>query len=290
MNIIHMFDIEYHFLEETMQTTVHGIPFHYEIKGTGRPILMIHGWGPDYRIMSGCLEPVFANLPEGDWQRVYIDLPGMGQTPGAEWINGSDGMLDLVLEFVDAVLPGQNFLVAGESYGGYLARGLVAKRPEQVDGMLLICPVGEPLDKDREKAELQVFKTDEGLLASLSEEDRAGFMSINVFHTRDIWEHYREDVLTGLKLANFPLWDRVILPKFAFTFPIDRVDKKYDKPSLVLLGRQDIYVGYRDHWKWIEAYPHASYVILDQAGHNLQIEQPAVFGAVVTEWLGRVKS
>jgi pimeloyl-ACP methyl ester carboxylesterase len=273
-----------------MQINIKSIPFHYEIIGTGRPIVMIHGWGPDYRIMSGCLEPIFNTLPEDTWKRIYFDLPGMGQTPGADWISGSDGMLDIVIDFIDAVLPGQKFLVAGESYGGYLARGLVAKRPEQVDGLLLICPVGEPEPAKRSVAELQVFEKDETLLASLSEEDRASLTSINVLQNQRMWDRISADVLPGLKLADFALWDRTILPKYPFSFPVDRMDRPYDKPALFLIGRQDVYVGYRDQWDFIEAYPHASFIVLDRAGHNLQIEQDVLFDALVKEWLERVRA
>jgi pimeloyl-ACP methyl ester carboxylesterase len=180
-------------------------------------------------------------------------------------------------------------LVAGESYGGYLARGLAAKRPEQVDGLLLICPVGEPEPSKRSVAKLQVFEIDEALLASLSEDDRVSLTSINVLQNRRMWERISADILPGLKLADYPLWDRTILPKYTFSFPIDLTDEPYDKPSLFLMGRQDVYVGYHDQWQFIEAYPHASYAVLDRAGHNLQIEQDVVLNTLVIEWLERVK-
>ncbi len=273
-----------------MQITIKSILVNYNIVGSGRPIVMIHGWGPDQRIMSGCFEPLFAGMPEGDWQRIYFDLPGMGQTPGVEGMNGSDGMLKFVMAYIEAVLPEKRFLLAGESYGGYLARGLVAKRPELVDGLLLICPVGEPEDENRDLPELRVFEKDEALLAGLSEDDRASFSRINVWQNRRLWERYNTEINPGLKLADFPLWDRTILPKYRFTFPIDIPDKPYDKPSLFLLGRQDNVVGYRDHWKVIEAYPRASYAILDKAGHNLQIDQDVLFNALVKEWLERVRA
>ncbi|CAM02087.1 hypothetical protein SACE_2808 [Saccharopolyspora erythraea NRRL 2338] len=35
-------------------------------------------------------------------------------------------------------------------------------------------------------------------------------------------------------------------------------------------------------------YPRASFAVLDVAGHNLPIEQPELFGALVLEWLDRV--
>jgi pimeloyl-ACP methyl ester carboxylesterase len=270
--------------------TLHSLPIYYNIIGSGTPIVMIHGWGPDQRIMSGCFEPIIATLPEGSYQRIYFDLPGMGQTPGADWINGSDGMLDIVIEFIDAVLPDQNFLLAGESYGGLLARGLVARRPEKVDGLLLICPVGETDSEKRDRPQLQVFEKDEPLLAGLSAEDRESFIGINVLQNQRLWERFAAEILPGLKLADFPLWDKTILPKYAFSFPTDSMDKPYSKPTLFLLGRQDNAVGYRDHWQFVEAYPHASFVVLDRAGHNLQIDQDVLFNALVKEWLERVRS
>lgn len=273
-----------------MQINVKHIPIHYEIMGTGRPILMIHGWGPDYRLMTGCLEPIFEGSHASGWQRIYIDLPGMGQTPGADWIDGSDGMLEIILGFMDALLPGEHFLLAGESYGGYLARGIVAKRPDQVDGLLLICPVGEPEQERRNLPELRIFEKDEVLLAGLPEEERRLFTGINVLQNRRLWERFNEEILPGLKLADYPLWDRIILPKYQFTFPIDRLESPFEKPALFLLGRQDNAVGYRDHWALIESYPRASFVVLDKAGHNLQIDQDVLFNALVKEWLERVSS
>jgi pimeloyl-ACP methyl ester carboxylesterase len=49
-------------------------------------------------------------------------------------------MLDAVLAFIDTVIPGQRFVVAGLSYGGYLARGVVYRRAASIDGVLLCAP------------------------------------------------------------------------------------------------------------------------------------------------------
>jgi hypothetical protein len=38
-------------------------------------------------------------------------------------------------------MPGQRFTVVGQSYGGYLARGVLARWVTSIDGMALICPV-----------------------------------------------------------------------------------------------------------------------------------------------------
>lgn len=130
-----------------MDLVINGLTVHYVSIGEGFPILMLHGYKVDHRVMTGCMEPVFQETP--GFRRVYIDLPGMGQTKRADWIKNADAMLDLILEFIERVMPGERLLVAGESYGGYLARGLVRKLGSRVAGLLLICPVIHPALEDR---------------------------------------------------------------------------------------------------------------------------------------------
>ena len=64
---------------------------------------------------------------------------------------------------------------------------------------------------------------------------------------------------------------------------------KYEKPVLLLAGRQDISVGYQDIIEIIDDYPRATLAVLDMAGHNLQIEQPELFESLVGEWITRTK-
>lgn len=73
---------------------------------------------------------------------------------------------------------------------------------------------------------------------------------------------------------------------------MDKIIKEmcYTKPSLFICGRQDNCVGYRDLWELIEDYPRAAFLIIDAAGHNLQIEQPEMFEASMHNWLLRVET
>ncbi len=41
-----------------------------------RPIVLIHGFTLDHRLMSGCMEPIFQNRT--GWRRIYLDLPFAG--------------------------------------------------------------------------------------------------------------------------------------------------------------------------------------------------------------------
>lgn len=270
-----------------MEYTVKDVTLYYEVYGSGKPVLILHGWGPDHRMMTGCMEPIFQSM-ETPWQRIYLDLPGMGKSRAQPWVNGSDAMLGVLLEFIDGVIPDRQFAVVGKSYGGYLARGIIKERTALVDGLLLICPVADQETREANAPAFQVLEKDEELLNSLSEEDRREFTSINVIQTRRVWERVKTDILPGVKAADFAFLENTLSQHVPYAVNVDQIEKPYPQPTLMLMGRQDSATGYRDHWQLIENYPHASFVVLDRAGHNLEIEQDELFRPLVKEWLNRV--
>lgn len=98
---------------------------YYEIVGEGKPVIIIHGCAPDHRLMMKCMESVFQKY-EG-YKRIYIDLPGMGKSNAPDWINSSDHILEVLTIFIEEIIPKKDFLLVGESFGGYLARGYFQK-------------------------------------------------------------------------------------------------------------------------------------------------------------------
>ncbi len=108
-----------------MRCEANGVNLYYEEIGSGFPVVMIHGFSLDHRCMTGCLEPIFEKRP--GYRRLYIDLPGMGQTENYDHIHTTDDILEVVLAFIDRLIPGEPFFIAGESYGGYLTRAVIEK-------------------------------------------------------------------------------------------------------------------------------------------------------------------
>ena len=259
----------------------------YEVFGEGRPLVALHGLPVDHRLMSGCMEPVFASRT--GWKRFYPDLPGMGQSTGADWIKTTDDMLQVVLEFIDSMIPGQNFIIAGESYGGYLAQGVIKDRPDMVDGVLLICPM-TVADYRRRKAPLHttVVKND-SLLQTITSGEARGFESFSVVQTQQTLERYLSEVHPAFDAADYDFLARLHEGGRGFSSDLYEQFIPFEKPSLIILGRQDSIVGYKDAWDIYDLYPRGSFVVLDRAGHNLQIEQADLFTVLVKEWLGRVE-
>jgi pimeloyl-ACP methyl ester carboxylesterase len=263
------------------------VSVYYETYGDGVPVLMIHGFLPDHRLMKGCMEPIFASRP--GWKRIYFDLPGMGNTRGQPWIDSSNKMLEVVLAFVDRILPDQHFVIVGESYGGYLARGLVSKKGELVDGLLLICPLIVPNELERSLPARRTIVEDRRLISELDSSDASEFEPMAVVQNRSNWERFRDEILVGLKVADKAYLEQLRCKAYEFSFDPDSLSEPYDRPVLIVAGRQDTSVGYMDAWRIVENYPRATFVVLDKAGHNLQIEQAQLFNALVSEWLDRVQ-
>lgn len=269
-----------------MECIIKNISINYKIIGEGTPIIILHGYSVDHRLMSGCMEPLFNT--KDSYKRIYIDLPGMGKSESAEWIQNADIMLDIIIEFIEKIIANENFLLVGESYGGYLSRGLIAKMADRVDGVLLICPVIIADSNNRNVPQHVVLEKDEKLLSELAPEDVKKFNSIAVVQNEKTYERYTNEIKPGVKAADNIFLDRFKNYGYEFSFDVDKVKEKFDKPALILSGRQDSSVGYKDAWSIIENYPRATFAVLDKSGHNLQIEQEHLFNSLCKEWLIRI--
>jgi len=250
-----------------MECKLKNASIHYETYGDGLPVINLHGFTLDHRVLKGCMEPIFNE--RNNYKRIYFDLPGMGKTNAESWIKSSDQMLDICIEFIKRIIPNQRFLIASESYGSYLGRGIIYKEPENVEGALFICPVIKAVQNERILPEINT--------------------PIPQLNSK-MSKRYKKEIQAGIDIANNDFLDKLAKKGYPFLSNVDEKIKRFDKPSLFLLGRQDSTVGYQDAWAIIEKYPRATYAILDQASHNLQIEQEQTFTILVNEWLDRIES
>ena len=251
----------------------------YETIGEGKPVLVIHGWGICSLTMKGAFEPIFSQLK--NYKRYYIDLPGMGLSERGD-IKNSDGMLFALHDFAVNVIQ-EKCIVIGQSYGGLLALGLVNKYPELIEKMILLCPCVIPGVQRGRVEPLTVVQKDEELLASLSKEERDSFTQMNVVLTKSVWERYKKFLMPSLAAADWDFLNNVL--EGSFSFDVDKMEKPSNIPCLIITAKQDSVVGYKDQFDLLKVYPKATYCAVENAGHNLQIEQPEIFENLVRSWL-----
>ncbi len=108
-------------------------------------------------------------------------------------------MLDVVVDFIDAIIPDQPFLIAGTSYGGYPSRGVLKRKFNQVAGMALICPVILGDQNQRGLPPRTVIVKNAQLLAELSPADAEAYGSMAVVQDEQNWKRFRDEPLSGIK-------------------------------------------------------------------------------------------
>ena len=265
-----------------MYININGNNIYYDIIGKGTPIIMLHGWGVDHKIMSGCFESVF-DKENDTYMRIYLDLPGMGLSKRNEDIKNSDDMLNVICKFINEIIPNRKFILCGESYGGYLARGLVKAHPDKIAGLILLCPLIVPGYHKGSIPPLTVLEEDKEFISKLPQEERESFEWLSVIRNKKTYTQFINDIYVDFKLHDSYFLDNIL--DGSFSYDVDDLDKSFEKPCLIMTGRQDTEVGYKDQFKLIDNYPNATYIALNRAGHNLQIEQSELFTSILKGWL-----
>lgn len=244
--------------------------------GNGRPLVLIHGFEVDHRIMLP-LEGALGDLP---WRRIYLDLPWTeNASPGtaASTQEVADGVVD---ELRDR-LGEEPFALIGNSFGGMIARYVAHTLKDQVLGLATLVPVFTALHEDRTLPSRQVIHREPGLEA-------ADFQDLAVLQTAEAFAAFCAYVLPGLQSA-----DQQRIEKIAASYALDAEPETahpepFEAPSLHIFGRQDHITGYEDGWALREHYPRGTFTVLDAAGHNLHLERPELVSALIRDWIARM--
>ena len=253
---------------------------YYKTVGEGKPLITISGIPSDHQIIKSWLEPIFEQRP--GWQRIYFDLPGTGQSFG-EGITTIDQVLEVVCQFIDSVFPNQTFTLLGLSVGGYLAQGIVMRKAKFIDGLCLLVPWLNEHEEDELPAKMIIYKDAEAM-SQLSPDDAEKLAGLAVVQSQKVVDWYRDVVVKARQGKNkSQIEDRI------FSFDLEAAPHPFEKPTLILTGRQDTHVGYKDAWNLLEKFPRATFAVLDRAGHALGVEQENLFRVMIHEWLDRVE-
>jgi pimeloyl-ACP methyl ester carboxylesterase len=249
-----------------------------EIFGEGKPIVFLHGMPTDRRSLVARFEPVFASRP--GWQRIYFNNPGIGASTLKPELKNLADYVATIGDAVEAAVPSGRFALFGASWGGEFALGLMKRFLPRVSGVGLLVPSmnwwqGAMPKPGPVHEEPGVF---DGLPPPL-----AGAMKhILVVQTAKVRDTLMRDVISGGKAidprVNEVLGEASTGPDYA----------TFDGPALILAGRQDSVCGYEGQFKLLEHLPHATYAVLDRAGHALAIEQEPLAQAFFAEWLDRM--
>lgn len=119
-----------------MQIVVDGLMTHYQKQGSGKIVLLLHGWGDR-------LETFASLLPElGNYTVVSLDLPGFGTTQEPETTWNLDDYASFLKHFLEKVGTSDVYAVVGHSNGGALAIRALAKNDVAPQKLILLAASG----------------------------------------------------------------------------------------------------------------------------------------------------
>lgn len=254
-------------------------------------MLFVHGWLLNGATEALDFEPIFTTLTGFNFKRIYVDLPGMGQSPLGD-VTDLDSMYERLRDFVQTVIGNARFLLVGSSCGAYLCRALVHDFSGQIDGVLLRVPMVKPDNAERDVDEFRVLVGDGAYMGSLSPVDASWVKDILIQTPAytDLMRRRMDMARAAVAMCEGEMLAQIRndTSRYCLSRPLDD-ERGFPAPTLILCGRHDGVVGWRDALGLVEKYLRASFVVLDRGVHAMPVDEGDVFEALVRDWLARVQ-
>ncbi|GAA5017050.1 alpha/beta hydrolase [Terrabacter aeriphilus] len=226
-----------------------------------------------------------------DFRVVVFDARGSGQSEGRAPFTHEQWVADV--EALREWAGADRFVIAGGSYGGFIAMEYAVRHPERLAAMVL-------RDTSADHANEELARAN-ALASARVELDLDKFERIMDGRTRD------DEDLRACWAEILPLYDHVYDPaavdrkvrattyryethNWAFTENMPHYDVK-DRlgavtcPVLVVVGRDDWITPVQCSETIASLVPHARLEIFEESGHSPQVEEAERFQALVREFL-----
>jgi pimeloyl-ACP methyl ester carboxylesterase len=263
-----------------MRFTSHHVTFEYDDLGNGVPLLLIHGFPLDRSLWRSQIESL-----QNAARVIAPDLRGFGQSGDApETLSMDDYAADLKA-LLDA-LNVKQVVVCGLSMGGYIALAFLVRYSGMVKGLILAnTRAGADSDQAREARYANAQKAldegtpaiVEGLFPKMLTEDTIARRASLATYVRSMMSHQPAGgVAAALRgMAARP----------------DRSEwiKSINIPTLIITGGADTLIPPGESEAMHKAIAGSKLVVIPDAAHLSNVENPDAFNAAVREFLGKVK-
>lgn len=257
---------------------VGGLDIHYERKGKGPPVLLIHGLGDSTRTWRGCQ----TLLARAGFDVVAIDLRGSGYSEKRDGVDmTTHALVEELANFID-LLGLDRPVIGGVSYGGLLSLLLATRHPGKVGGLIICNAIAYPepinLPLDLKLARHPVLNAVGHWVMS-----RRGLeKTFRAWNFNQDWtgvaarvdEHWKQLSLPNGRRAFMALvrgFDEATVERAARLYPMIRV------PTLLLWGEREKWFPKEQGEKLKKAIPKAKLVIVKKGMHLFMEEDPGLF-------------
>ena len=259
---------------------VNGFKMHYEERGQGEPVLLLHGFSLDGRTWE----------PQSPLAKKYrLIIPdsryhGRSEAPAASVGGSAEAAADMVA-LLDQLEIGRAHVV-GHSMGGTFALELALRYPDRVRSLILVAPgvEGAPTPPEamaRFMEGLKRYQT-EGIAGW-----RASWLSDPLFAQANAKPELRRQVAAMVEAFQFEALMKVRLPPTAKPTHLERLDQ-VKAPTLVVVGTEDQPHVRSASETAAKKIPGAKIITYPATGHMLSMEQPKKFNRDLEAFLKKV--
>ncbi len=259
--------------------------YKYEI-GEGIPLIIFHGLFHDGLVMRHVFEDSAIDL--SPFKRIYIDLAGMGQSPKHKLENNTDTMLELLKDFIKDLVLDEKFIVCGYSYGGYIAKGIAKLFKDQILAEIEICPVVES-DINKRKYPIIKFQDIDETIFNTLDKGKQDYFKQNASVINQGLINGFKDIDRAISRAKRDFVSSLFKNGYESKL-IKNSTLIHTHPSLYILGKQDVEVGYQDALDQIQMYSDIQVELMSDASHFLMWEYPDKFLDIMNSFLSKIKA
>ena len=253
-----------------MRAVVNNINIGYDDHGIGQPVLFLHAFPLNRSMWSGEL---VALLQEERYRLVALDWRGFGESDITNNISTMEQLADDVAGLM-VVLGMQDAILCGLSMGGYVAFAFSRKYPQRVRGLILA--------DTRPGADTAEGRANRENVARVAETQGTGAIA-NLQLPKLISENTRQEhpeVEARIRqMINAATPQGIAAASRGMAQRADSTDllATITCPTLVLVGEQDVLTPPNVAQDYASNIPNAQFVIIPNAGHLSNLEQPEAF-------------
>ncbi|MDQ2974778.1 MAG: alpha/beta hydrolase [Acidobacteriota bacterium] len=254
-----------HFVE------IDGVRIHYQEKGTGTPLVLLHGFTSSTYSWKDVFDPLSKTF-----RVIAVDLKGFGFSGKPDGDYTRRAQATLIAHLLDR-LNIERAWVCGNSMGGEVTLNFALQNPQRVEGLILIDSAGVNVSGSGSLAPRYLLVPVAGrvLMALALTSDRLVRQGLEK-------SFYDRAKVTDERVANYyrPLKTRSgQLAAYraraqAETFPIENQLDKIKAPTLIIWGAEDALIPVEAGYKMNSLIKDSKLVIFDKCGHLLQEEMP----------------
>jgi pimeloyl-ACP methyl ester carboxylesterase len=255
------------------QILIDGLSLRVFERGTGSPVIFLHGLGGSIESWTNNLDSLSAGA-----RAIALDLPGFGQSSKPRLNYTISFYRDFLIKFMKR-LGLERASIVGSSLGGHIACELALARPKLVEKLVLVSPAGAlPRSFKASPALKRYIKVTSA--RSIEEARRALYAvdkkPVDESYARVVFERFsdpdaKEAFLSALKGS-------ALAPRLQGRL------HRIKAPTLLIWGKQDIMIPV----KFVEPFvrmENCRVVMLEHCGHRPHSERPAVFNQLVASFL-----